>query len=189
MRRLQYFLILGAAALPAWAAEEGAGGPFAGNFGNALWTFLIFVLLLFVLGKYAWGPILSALQGREQFIHDSLAEAKKSRDDAAALLAEYEAKLAAARQEVEAILDEGRRDAAAVRLREEERAKQEAEKVLTRARREIEIAKDTAVKDLYQQAARLSTGIAQRILERELKPEDHTRLIDEAIASLEGRAH
>lgn len=166
---------------------EGSGGVFSGNIGNALWTVLIFLALLFVLGRYAWGPLLQGLQGREQFIRDSLEQARTERDEAHALLAQYESKLAEARGEVEAILDEARRDAGVVRQREEERAKDEAEKIIARARREIDIATETAVKDLYAKSSRLSVVVAEKILRRELKPEDHARLIDDAVRSFETR--
>jgi F-type H+-transporting ATPase subunit b len=171
------------AAADAHGAPE--GGLFAGDVGNAIWTVGIFVLVLIVLGKFAWTPILQGLQGRENFIRDALAEAKTQRDEAEARLREYEAKLAAARDEVDAIMDEARRDADRVRLREEERAREEAEKTIARARREIEIAADTAVKDLYTRAARLATAAATAVLRREIRPEDHERLVAESIAALD----
>lgn len=174
---------------PHGAAAEAHGAPegglFAGDVGNAIWTVVIFVLALAVLGRFAWTPILNGLQGREQFIRNALAEAKNQRDEAEVRLREYEAKLAAARDEVDAIMDEARRDAEAVRLREEERAREEAEKTIARARREIEIAADTAVKDLYARAARLATAAAGAVLRREIRPEDHERLVAESIAALD----
>lgn len=185
-------LASGLLAVPLWAqpveeAHGASGGvnPFAGDFGNALWTLLVFLLLLFVLGKYAWGPILAGLQGREQYIRESLEEAKHHREQSEARLKEYEEKLAGARDEVEAMITEARRDAAVLRQREEARAKEEAEKMLERARREIGIAKETAVQDLYRQATRLSVAAASRILDREIEPKDHERLIAESIASIE----
>jgi len=169
------------------AAAHGASenGLFSGDVGNAIWTALIFFLVLLVLGKFAWTPILQGIQGREKFIREALEEAKTQRDEAEARLREYEAKLAAARDEVDAIMDEARRDAEAVRLREEERARGEAEKTIARARREIEIAADTAVKDLYARAARLATAAATAVLRREIRPEDHERLVAESIAALD----
>jgi F-type H+-transporting ATPase subunit b len=183
-------VVLPAAAAAAPEAEahghgEGGVNPFSGDLGNALWTLIIFLLLLFVLGKYAWGPILQGLQGREQFIRDSLEQAKVQRDEATELLKQYEAKLASARDEVDSIMEEARRDADVLRQREEERAKEEADRMLARARREIEIATDTAIKDLYSRASRLAVDAASRIVQRELKPEDHERLIADSIASLE----
>ncbi len=192
MKKRMGFLVAGSlvaswGVVPSLLASEGGGdaSPFAGDIGNALWTLVIFALVIFVLGKYAWGPVLQGLQGREKFIHDSLAQAKGDRDAAEARLREYEAKLAAARGEVDEIMDEARRDAAVLRQREEERAKEEAEKMLERAKREIEIAQETAVKDLYSRAARLSTDAASRIVQRELNPADHERLIAESISAID----
>jgi F-type H+-transporting ATPase subunit b len=162
-----------------------AGGPFSGDLGNALWTLVVFALLLVVLGKYAWTPILGGLKSREQFIRDSLEEAKRNRDQSEARLKEYEGKLAQARDEVEALLAEARRDAAALRQREEARAREEAEKTLERARREIQIATETAVQELYRQATDLSVEAASRILKREVSAADHERLIADTIAALE----
>lgn len=192
MRAVSVFALSLLVAGSAWAghpeAGHGGGGtisPFAGDVGSALWTLIVFGVLIWVLGKYAWTPILQGIQGREKFIRDALAEAKTQRDEAEARLREYEAKLAAARDEVDAIMDEARRDAEAVRLREEQRAREEAEKTIARARREIEIAADTAVKDLYARAARLATAAASAVLRREIRPEDHERLVSESIAALD----
>jgi F-type H+-transporting ATPase subunit b len=183
------FLYAGAAfAQEAAHGAEGGGESnlFAGDVGNAVWTLVIFLLVLFVLGKYAWGPILGGLQSREAFIRDSLEKAKHERDAAEALLRDYEQRLANSRAEATAIVEEGRRDAEAVRRRIEEEAKREGDRMIERARREIQIAVDTATKDLYSLAARLATEMAGRILGRELTPADHERLIGEAIDDFEG---
>jgi F0F1-type ATP synthase membrane subunit b/b' len=109
------------AALPVYAqehaAEETGLSPFAGNVGNAIWTLAIFLLVLTILGKFAWGPVLALLQEREKFIHKSLADAKRDREEAEARLKEYAAKVQAARAEAGAIVEEARRDAE--RLRED----------------------------------------------------------------------
>ncbi len=174
---------------PVLAAGDGsANNPFAGDIGNALWTLVIFVLVIFVLGKWAWRPILNALQKREQFILDSLAQAKKDRDDAAKQLKEYSEKLHQARTEATAIVDEGRRDADVLRHKIEEQAKSEAQAMLDRAKREIGIAKDTAVKELYTLSARLATDMASRIIRRELDGKEHERLLSESIDELEQTA-
>jgi F-type H+-transporting ATPase subunit b len=180
-------LALAAPALAAAAeaeAEHGAGNPFAGDVGNALWTVVIFGLVVFVLGKYAWGPILNALQARESFIRESLEKAKHEREAAEARLKEYEARLAQARAEASAIVDEGRRDAEVLKRRLEEDARRESDKMIERARREIQIATETATKELYTLAARLATDMASRVIRRELGPQDHERLIAESIEEL-----
>jgi F-type H+-transporting ATPase subunit b len=179
-------------AVPGWTQEHGGGhepaanNPFAGNVGNVVWTVVIFGLVVLVLGKFAWGPLLRGLQTRENFIHEALAKAKQDRDEAEARLREYEARLAAARTEATAIVDEGRRDADVVKRRIEADAKAEADKMIERARREIQIATDTATQDLYRLSARLATDLAARVIGRELTPQDHERLIAEAIDGLDG---
>jgi F-type H+-transporting ATPase subunit b len=172
--------------VPALAvAAEGESNLFAGDLGNAVWTLVIFLLVIFVLGKFAWGPLLSTLQEREKFIRDSLEEAKADREAAEARLAEYEEKLREARAEASEIVKEGRRDAEVLRRRVEDDAKEEAEKIVRRARREIEIAKQTAVKDIYGLTARLATSAAAKIVRQDLTASDHERLIRDSIAELE----
>jgi F-type H+-transporting ATPase subunit b len=181
-----------AGALPALAAETTGEAPpslFAGDLGNSVWTILIFVLVLVILGKFAWGPILGNLQAREKFIHDALATAKRDRDAAAAQLREYEERLATARSEATAIVDEGRRDAEVVKRKIEEAARVEADKMVDRARREIQIATSTATRELYDLSAKLATDLAARVLGRELTAKDHERLIAEAIDGISGTPH
>jgi len=175
------------AAAPAFAAEHGEASPnvFSGDVGNALWTVVIFLLVVFVLGKYAWGPILKALQAREDFIRESLEKAKRDRDEAEARLKEYEARLASARAEATALVEEGRRDAEAVKRTIEAQTRAEADKMLARAKHEIQLATDTATKDLYNLSARLATDMATKILGREISAQDHERLISESLASLD----
>ncbi len=160
-------------------------GPFAGDIGNALWTMVIFVIVLLVLGKFAWGPILSALQKREDFIRSSLTQAKHDRDEAQRVLKEYSDRINAARAEASAIVEEGRRDADVLRRKIEETAKSEAQATVERAKREIGIASDTAVKQLYTLSAKLATEMASKIIRKELNPREHERLVSEAIDDLE----
>jgi F-type H+-transporting ATPase subunit b len=165
-------------------AAEGQDNLFAGDLGNAIWTAVIFVVLLVVLKKLAWGPLLDGLQQREKFIRESLERAKADREAAEARLAEYTQKLRDAREEASGIVNEGRRDADALKQRLEVEARGEADKIVERARREIEIAKRTAVQEIYAVAGRLATEAASKIVRRELKAEDHQRLIDESIREL-----
>jgi F-type H+-transporting ATPase subunit b len=188
MKRALIALFTLALAVPALAAEsaaEGHGQPglFSGNIGNAIWTLVIFGLVVFVLGKFAWGPILNTLQARESFIRESLETAKRDRDEAEARLKEYEARLAQARTEASAIVEEGRRDAVVVKQRIEADARVEAEKLLERAKREIQIATETATKELYQLSARQAIEMAARVIGRELTPQDHERLISGLLES------
>lgn len=184
-------LLAGVPVLAAEAAhgEAASGNIFAGDLGNVIWTLVVFLLVVFVLGKFAWGPILAGLKQREDFIHDALAKAKNARDEADAQLKLYEQKLADARAAASALVEEGRRDADALRIAIETKAKEDAEQTLQRAKREIGIAKETAIKELYTLSGRLATEIAAKIVQRELKPEDHERLIRETLDQLSDRAN
>jgi F-type H+-transporting ATPase subunit b len=175
-----------AAAAPA-ESSEAANNVFAGDIGNALWTVVIFVLVLVVLGKFAWGPLLAGLQAREAYIRDALETARRDRQEAESRLREYEDKLAASRSEATAIIDEGRRDAEAVKRKIEEQAKEESAKMIARARREIDAAASEATRQLYALSAHLATELAGRIIGRELDAKDHERLIEESIAEISAR--
>ncbi|MEP7008979.1 MAG: F0F1 ATP synthase subunit B [Acidobacteriota bacterium] len=179
--------------MPALAQEAHEGGsvnPFSGDVGNAIWTVLIFGLVLFVLGKYAWGPILGGLQAREAFIREALEKADRDRKESAAKLQEYVDKINASRAEASAIVEEGKRDADALKARIEQDAKTEAQAIIARGKREIEIATDTAIKDLYARSTQLATEIASGILGREIQAKDHDQLVADTIARLSaGRAN
>jgi F-type H+-transporting ATPase subunit b len=168
-------------AAPLAAAEEGVGGPFAGDIGNAIWTLVIFLLVVFVLGKFAWGPLLKGLQSREEFIRSSLEQARRDRDDAEARLQEYEAKLASARAEAAGIVEEARRAGEALRRRLQDEAQAESRQTVERARRDIVLATETAKRELHDYAGGLAVSIAERVLGREIARADHERLIDESI--------
>jgi len=176
-----------AGASPLFASEGGGEQPtlFTGDLGNILWSLVTFVAVLAVLGKFAWKPILGALQKREDFIRDSLAQAKQDREDAERRLKEYTEKVLAARAEATAIVDEGRRDAEVVKRGIEDEAKSEAKAILERGKREIAIATDTAVKELYTLGGKLAIEVAGRIIRRELNPREHERLIAESIDELQ----
>ncbi len=180
---ISVLLLFVAPALASGGAEGGAN-PFAGDVGNALWTMVIFVLVLIVLGKFAWGPILAALQKREEFIRDSLAQAKKDREDAEARLREYTEQLQSANAKASAIVDEGRKDAEAVKRKIEEDAKAEAVKLIERAKREIGIASDTAIKQIYDLGAKLATEVASKVIRKEVNAQEHSRLISESLDEL-----
>lgn len=170
-------------------ASEGGEQPnlFTGDLGNVFWSLATFLVVLGVLGKFAWKPILGALQKREDFIRDSLAHAKRDREESERKLKEYTDKIVTARSEATAIVEEGRRDAEALKRKLEEDAKAEAKAILERSRREIQIATDTAVKELYSLSAKLATDVAGKIIRKELNAKEHERLIAESIEELAKR--
>lgn len=171
----------------AYGAEEGHGEApsiFAGDLGTAIWTLLIFILLVIVLGRYAWRPLLKALQKREDFIRRSLEDAQRDRNEAETRLAELEARLQKAKEESAGIIDQGRKAADEVKRKIETDAQHNAQATLERAKREIELARDAAVKEIYDQAATLATEAASRIIKKEIDAAEHERLIAESIEKM-----
>ena len=177
----------------ALAAQAEHGGDeanlFAGDLGNAIFTLLIFLLVLVVLARFAWNPLLKALQNREKYIRESLESARRDREESERRLREYEARIAKAHEEAMAIVEEGRRDAESVKRRIEEEARKSADALIERARREIGIARDSALKDLYEQSAQLAITMAGSVLRRQISPEDQERLIGDALSELQSRGN
>ncbi len=178
----------------AWTASavasggEEAASPFAGDIGNVFWTLVIFILVVLILGKFAWGPILNVLQKREDFIHGSLEQARKDREAASAQLREYERNLATAKAEATGIVDQSRRAAEELKRSIHDDTKEEAAAMIQRAKQEIGLATDTAVKELYDLTGKLATDIASRIIRKELSAADHERLIADSIEELRSTA-
>lgn len=186
-------LVLAGPVPTAWGADaQGSGGHgehkaelLHWDVGAALWSIAVFVILLLILRVAAWKPILNALNNREKFITDSLAEAKHEREEAQKLLAQYSAKIDKAKLDASAIVEEGRRDAEETRRRILADAQHEAEAVMARAKKDIELARDDALKRLHDQSILLATAVAGKLIRRELTTQDHQGLLDESLAELQ----
>lgn len=148
----------------------------------AVWTGVVFLALLAVLWKFAWGPIIEGLDKREKSVADRIAQADEANRQAQELLAQYERKLAESRDEVRAILDEARRAAEQSGRDLLERAKQEAAAERQRALRQIDSATAAALKELADRGAELALDLAGRIVGAELNPQQHTALVERAVA-------
>jgi F-type H+-transporting ATPase subunit b len=148
----------------------------------AIWTAVVFLLLLLILGKFAWKPIAKGLDMREQAIADQIAQADAANQRAKEILADYQRKLAAAEDEVRGILDQGRRDAEQVGRELTDKAKEEAKAEYQRAVQHIEAATAAAIEELADRSATLAVDLAGKIVRAKLNPGDHTRLIEQAVA-------
>jgi F-type H+-transporting ATPase subunit b len=174
----------------AFAAEaehgeaEAAATPFAGTIYQSIAAIIVFVLLLVVLRKYAWGPILKGLQDREAKIRADLENAERAAREADATLKRYQQQLAAAREEQARLIETGRRDAEREAGRIQEEAKREIDAMRKRAVGEIQFAKEEAIREVFAQAATLATDVATKILQREIRPDDQRRLVQEALAGV-----
>ena len=144
----------------------------------------MFIVLLWVLKKFAWPQISQALEERERKIADAIAAAEAQHEQAKRLLAEHEAKLAAAAGEVRAMLDEARRDADSVKQRIELDGRKAAQEELDRAVREIVRARDAATQDLAERSANMAIDLAQKIIREQLTPEKNNQIIRDAVAKL-----
>jgi F-type H+-transporting ATPase subunit b len=150
----------------------------------AIYTLIVFVLLLVILGKFAWGPMMAGLEAREAGLRKTHEDAEAARAESQRNLAEVQARLAKAAEEVRAMLDEARRDAQVVKDQMKADAAGEIQAERERIRREIEMARDQALQEIYQQAVQLAALVSTKAVKRELTPADHSRLLDEALADL-----
>ncbi len=138
------------------------------DFGLIVWQILIFLVVLFVLSKFAWTPIVNGLNARESSIEEALRSAEKAKNEMAQLKAENEKLLAEARKERDVILKDA--TAAANKLREEarEQASQDGARIIADAKAAIEMQKNAALAEVKDQVAKLSVQIAEKILREKL---------------------
>jgi len=150
-----------------------------------IWRFttgIVFLVLLAILGKFAWGPIVAGLEKREQRIAESIAAAERAHEEAKLLLAEYDRKLAGAAEQVRLMLEEARKDAEQTKLEIIAEAKEAAKLEFDRGRRELQRATDQALKELSERATNLAVELAGKIVRAQLNQQDHARLVQEAMA-------
>jgi F-type H+-transporting ATPase subunit b len=193
--RFAAFLVLLAvlgAARPAFADDEAEHGgesrsPVVLDLTQAIPALVVFALLLVVLAKTAWKPLLKGLQAREETIRKAVDDAAAASEKAKALVAQYEAKLEAARAEAQQVVEEGRRDGEALRRRIEEDAHRAVEETKQRATREIEQAQAKAFDEVLRDVAVIATEAASRIVRKTLPAAAHQELVDEVVREFAGR--
>lgn len=149
---------------------------------QAIFTFIVFLLLVAVLWKFAWGPISHGLEKREHHIADQIAAAERANAEAKQMLSEYERKLASAQDEVRAIIDEARRDATVTQQEILAQARADAAAEMDRAKREVQTAKDQALRELAETSANLAVELAGKIIRTQLDANQHARLVTEALS-------
>ena len=153
----------------------------------AVWTAIVFLILLLVLGKFAWAPIMAALEQREKSVADHISSAADKHEQAKEMLADYETKLANAANEVREMLEEARRDAEHTKSEILAEAKAAAQAEHERAMRDVRNATDAALKQIGETGANFAVELAGKIVQKELTAEDHTRLIRDAISNFPSR--
>jgi F-type H+-transporting ATPase subunit b len=151
-----------------------------------IWTIIVFVVLLLVLRKLAWKPMLQGLQGREARIRGALDEANTARDEAQKLRADLQAELDKVHDKIREMLDEARREGQQNKDRLVAEGKSEIQAERDRARREIQTEAEQAKQELWNQTAQLATLVSAKVIGRSLNADDHRGLVDQAVAELRG---
>ena len=165
-------------------AEGGLGGPFALEPGLMIWTWIVFIVLLVALRKYAWPPIVRLTEEREQKIAAQLADAERLNGEAAAALEEHRKLLANAKEEAHGLIHEAKGVAERERQHLLAKAQEEHDRMLERAKREIDAERERAVGDLRREAVELSLAAAAKLIERQLDSETDRKLVEGYLTSL-----
>ena len=147
------------------------------NPGLSVWTTFVFLILLGILWKFAWGPILEMVQAREDGIQGTLDQAANERDEAAKLLAEHRQQMADPRRQAQQMIAEGKEAGERVRQGIEEKARIEGDAMIERARESIEREKDAALGELRKEAVDLALAAAAKLLQESLDEEKDRELI------------
>jgi F-type H+-transporting ATPase subunit b len=145
--------------------------------GLIFWTSVVFLLLVGILGKFAWKPILNAIKTREKNISDALASAESALNDMRELKANNEKILAQAREERDALMKEAREAKEAILSEAKTKATKESERILASAREQINNEKNAAITDLKNQVATLSIDIAEKILKSDLSSDEKQKTL------------
>ena len=181
-------------ALIAWVVLAAPGialageKPYVGDLGQAIAALLIFLVLLLVLGKFAWRPIINQLRRREEDIAQRIDKAKASQEKADELAQEYRNSLDNIEDESEQMFTQAKREANIESDRILDAAHAEAKDVLKQANEDIDAARKQAHKKLQAETAGMATEIAKRLLRKNLSPEDHSRLVAEATEQISKKA-
>jgi F-type H+-transporting ATPase subunit b len=153
--------------------------------GLMIWTIVCFLVVLFVLKRYAFGPIQNTIDTRRKRIEDTINEADHARDEAKRLLEEHRQLIGQAKSQSEEILAEARRVADAQRERVRTETEEDRQRRLEETRRQIEQATHQALGQIREEVGKLSVAAAEKITRKSLDDKDQQRLIDEALAEID----
>jgi F-type H+-transporting ATPase subunit b len=157
--------------------------------GLFIWTILTFLVLVGLLAKFAWNPLLQALESRQASIRKSLDDAAQAKVELERLHEQSAQIIRDARVEAESIVGRSRTDAERVRAEMKDKARADADALVKNAERQIQLETTRALQQIRTEAVDLSVMIASKIIQRNLSKEDNERLIDEALKQVESRRH
>ena len=152
--------------------------------GLLFWSVITFLLLLVVLKKVAWGPILSALESREEEIKNALSAAEKAKEEAEKVSSDYEQSMKDAQIKAQKIISDSKTAAEKVKADIEKMAEEKAESMLTNAKEQINAEKENAINDIRDIAIDLSIDIASKVIEKNIDSEENRRLVEEAMNNM-----
>ena len=157
--------------------------------GLFIWTILTFLVLLWLLAKFAWRPLLQALESRQELIRKSLDDAQEARRELERLHVESAQILKEARVQADSIITQTRSDGERLREEMRQKARTEADTIVRTAERQIQLETARALQQIRHEAADLSVMIASKLIQRNLSKEDNERLIEDALKQVEMRNH
>lgn len=147
--------------------------------GLYLWTVITFSILVLILWKFAWRPIVNALDARAEKIRGDIDKTENARFEAEKLMAEYKELMANARQESAQIIQKGKDEAEAVRGEIVEKARKESSEIAEKAKNDIELAKDKALVEIKTEVVSFSTEIASKIIRKNINSDDQKAIVEE----------
>lgn len=154
----------------------------------ALWSAVTFLIFLYLLGRFAWKPLVAALDAREAHIRGDISAAESARLKAEQMLAEHSKRMSQVQDEIREALAQARRDADQLKQDIVSQAQKEAVAAKDRAVQEISRARDSALKDLFDVMAKEVAHATQHVLGRSVNSSDQDRLIEEALAQFPPRS-
>lgn len=152
--------------------KEGEGGIFSFEPGLAIWTWVVFALVFFILSKYAWRPMMEAVRKREQLLKDAIDDAKKTKEELQKISARQEEMIKTAEQNARKIVEESRANAEATSKEIVERAQKEAEEKFKQAKEQIVREQSEALKEIKKEVAEMVVTLSEKILSQKLNSED-----------------
>lgn len=157
--------------------------------GTILWTLITFVILAFLLRKFAWGPLLATLQERERTIRESLDQAQKARAEAEESARRHQETLVQARREVAALIEQGKRESEIVRAEILAQSRKEAQDLVEQGKKQVQYEQKQAMEDLRRQVADLAIRAAERLISRSLDDSKQRELVDGYVRDLGAIGH
>ena len=170
------------------ALQEGPAWDtlFAVDPGLAVWNVLTFLTLLAILARFAWKPLMGALDAREKAIQDAIDEARGQREEAEKLLAQHREQLAEGRRQAQALVAESREAADQLRKELEAKAREESQVILANARREIQRERDAAIEVVRRESVEVAMAAASKLVAERLDGERDRKLVKDYIDNLAG---